>query len=308
MSIINVLLVYVIFMGIIVGLPVMIGVYVYRDAKRRNMNAVLWTLIAIVAPSLIGFIIYLCVRGSYDDLRCARCNAAVSQQYIVCPSCGAKLKPVCTNCNEPVESDWTVCPKCAQPLSNVQDDVVVPMRKKDKTLQRILVVVIIIPIAIILVMFISLILFQVSTSSGGTATMETTVEDYLESINEPRIAQWIEDCEKEPRTAYVLKYYKEEPDSEERVRYLIYIPNAKVESTGISDGIFGTTLRMEFESYDAAENVVLITRTGEDASKVKIYLDDKKLDIEMEEVDFSPALSEQQIYDMGAEFSYEITK
>ena len=35
-------------------IPVMIGVYVYRDAKRRGMNAMAWTLIAVVAPALIG--------------------------------------------------------------------------------------------------------------------------------------------------------------------------------------------------------------------------------------------------------------
>ena len=44
-------------------IPVMIGVYVCRDAKRRGMNAALWTLIAVAAPALIGFIIYLLVRG-----------------------------------------------------------------------------------------------------------------------------------------------------------------------------------------------------------------------------------------------------
>ena len=42
-------------------IPIMIGVYVYRDAKRRGMNAMAWTLIAVVAPALIGFIIYLLI-------------------------------------------------------------------------------------------------------------------------------------------------------------------------------------------------------------------------------------------------------
>ena len=42
-------------------IPVLIGVYVYRDASDRGMNAVLWTLVAVLAPSLIGFIIYLLV-------------------------------------------------------------------------------------------------------------------------------------------------------------------------------------------------------------------------------------------------------
>ena len=80
-------------------LPILVGVYVYRDAKRRNMNAPLWTIIAILAPSLIGFIIYLLVRGNYSNLKCPRCDATVTEQYVVCPKCGAKLKPSCPNCS-----------------------------------------------------------------------------------------------------------------------------------------------------------------------------------------------------------------
>ena len=38
-------------------IPILIGVYVYRDAKRRQMNAVVWTLVAMLAPTFIGFII-----------------------------------------------------------------------------------------------------------------------------------------------------------------------------------------------------------------------------------------------------------
>ena len=44
--------------------PVMVGVYVYRDSRRRGMSAVVWTLIAVAAPALIGFIIYLLIRGN----------------------------------------------------------------------------------------------------------------------------------------------------------------------------------------------------------------------------------------------------
>ena len=47
----------------------MIGVYVYKDAQSRRMNAVLWTLVAIFAPGLTGFIIYLLVRRDYPSLR-----------------------------------------------------------------------------------------------------------------------------------------------------------------------------------------------------------------------------------------------
>ena len=63
--------------GLIV--PILIGVYVYRDANRRGMNALMWTLIALFAPSLIGFIIYLLVRSSYSDLECPKCGTTTSR-------------------------------------------------------------------------------------------------------------------------------------------------------------------------------------------------------------------------------------
>ena len=57
------------------AIPVLIGVYVWRDAKGRGMNAPLWTLVSVLAPSLIGFIISCwCVEatGSCDAPSAAR--------------------------------------------------------------------------------------------------------------------------------------------------------------------------------------------------------------------------------------------
>jgi hypothetical protein len=44
-----------------------IGVYVYRDATQRCMNARLWTAIAVLFPTA-GLIIYLLVRGDRPNL------------------------------------------------------------------------------------------------------------------------------------------------------------------------------------------------------------------------------------------------
>ena len=60
-------------------IPVSIGIYVWRDAKRRRMNAVLWTIIAVFAPTLIGFIVYLLVRSNYSDLECPSCGTPVTK-------------------------------------------------------------------------------------------------------------------------------------------------------------------------------------------------------------------------------------
>ncbi len=48
---------------LIILLPFIVGFFVYRDARQRNMNAILWAFVAALAPAFIGLIVYLLVRG-----------------------------------------------------------------------------------------------------------------------------------------------------------------------------------------------------------------------------------------------------
>ncbi|MGF6375743.1 ABC-type phosphate transport system permease subunit [Clostridiales Family XIII bacterium PM5-7] len=49
-----------------VGLPVIIGVCVYRDASKRvDCSPWLWALVAALVPSCIGLIVYLIIRKDY---------------------------------------------------------------------------------------------------------------------------------------------------------------------------------------------------------------------------------------------------
>lgn len=96
------------YLGFVVALflvlPILIGSYVYRDASRRGMNAALWTLIAALAPSAIGLIIYLVVRSDFNSYECPNCNAPVQEEYSSCPNCGTALKAKCANCGNPIAS------------------------------------------------------------------------------------------------------------------------------------------------------------------------------------------------------------
>lgn len=121
---------------------VVICVYVYRDASRRGMNAPVWMLIAALAPSFVGLIIYLLVRSKYSDLKCSVCNATVREDYLLCPVCGAKLHAVCSNCGSPLESGWTVCPHCATPCGETSGDIIPPVRHKDRALGKILLIIV----------------------------------------------------------------------------------------------------------------------------------------------------------------------
>lgn len=63
------LIAFLFILAVVIGFPIMIGIYVYRDAQSRSMNATLWTLVAVFAPGLIGLIIYLLVCRDYPPLR-----------------------------------------------------------------------------------------------------------------------------------------------------------------------------------------------------------------------------------------------
>ena len=134
-----------------IGVPVLIGVYVYRDAKRRNMDAVLWTLIAVLVPSLIGFIIYLVVRSKYSAAQCPDCGAWVEQGFARCPNCGKSLKNLCPGCGKPVEHTWKVCPACGAQLPENMEPIA-----RETTAGKLpvwlLVAVIALPLLLVLIM------------------------------------------------------------------------------------------------------------------------------------------------------------
>lgn len=294
MSRVTVLLVYMITLVIILAIPVTISVFVYRDARRREMNAVLWTLIAVLAPSLIGFIIYLLVRGNHSNMKCPNCNTRIAEQYVVCPGCGAKLKPACPNCMTAVEPDWKVCPKCAHPLPEYQDDVVTPVKPKERALWKILIALIAIPIALIVLM---IALFTVTPSSVGSGMEEILVEEYLDIMNEPRIEAWLDECDNDSGKAYALEY-KTELNDQKEMHYLIYVPEMEEcfnYRPDLHTGLFGTTLKIGLENVDgeSGTTVILVTCTGEDYIKLKeIELDGVELDCEITEVDYEVMIGE----------------
>ena len=99
------------------GVLFMLG-YVYRDARRRGMNAGLWTLLVLIlspAYLLIGLIIYLLVREPLP-YQCPQCAATVSARFNFCPNCKYNLHPACPQCQREVSDSDKFCPYCATEL------------------------------------------------------------------------------------------------------------------------------------------------------------------------------------------------
>ena len=152
---------------ILIGIPLCVGICVYRDAKARGMEPVLWTLVAVLVPSFIGLIVYLIVRSSHTASVCAHCGAAVQDSFVCCPSCGAKLKYTCPACGKPVDDDWKVCAHCGAELDADRPRTVV--RREAGSLKWLWIVLI--GIALVFVALILLMVMNVSASfEQGMAT------------------------------------------------------------------------------------------------------------------------------------------
>lgn len=213
----------ILILGLIL-IPGMAAVYVWRDAKERGMQAALWTLIVLLAPMLIGLIVYLIVRSSYSAFRCPTCAGRVSEQYVICPTCGTKLRPSCPRCGMAIEMGWKVCPYCTQTLPEENMEIQEPVQKKDRVLGKLLLAVILIPIFLIVLGMIGW-NGMGRTEQVGCAWMP--VEDYLAECDQEKIATWIETCsEQTEEQAYILQ--NQVQHNEKYVtNYLVYLPFAR---------------------------------------------------------------------------------
>jgi len=112
----NIGLILIIFcVAIVLSALIWLYTYIYRDAKRRNMNAVLWVLLAIFAPSGIGIILYFLLRDPIAAF-CVRCGVPMQPGFGYCPGCGAPTARPCPNCHRIPQPGWSHCAACGAKL------------------------------------------------------------------------------------------------------------------------------------------------------------------------------------------------
>jgi len=106
-----------------ISLPIAIIIllvgYVNRDAKRREMNSTLWTILIVVlipAYFVTGFIFYFLLRDPLP-LDCPQCDATVSARFNYCPDCKFNLRPTCPQCSREVRLADRFCSYCAFELA-----------------------------------------------------------------------------------------------------------------------------------------------------------------------------------------------
>jgi RNA polymerase subunit RPABC4/transcription elongation factor Spt4 len=104
-------------MAICMSAFVMLLGYIGADAKRRGMSPVLWVLVSLLVPYLIGIILYFVVREPLP-FECPRCGRLVNAQFNFCPSCQYNLRPNCPQCRREIRSGDRFCPHCGFSLES----------------------------------------------------------------------------------------------------------------------------------------------------------------------------------------------
>lgn len=74
-------------LGVVLALWLLCLGYVFADARRRGMRAVLWVLVAALFPHLLGFLLYFVMRQPIAST-CAHCRQSVAPQQRFCAWCG----------------------------------------------------------------------------------------------------------------------------------------------------------------------------------------------------------------------------
>lgn len=173
---------------VILAIPVVIGVYVYRDAKARGMEALVWALIAVLAPGFVGLIIYLVARRDHVKLCCPQCGEEVGENYATCPRCGQKLAASCLSCGTPLKADWKLCPRCGTEITEAEPFIppVVASGASGKGLTSVIIVMLMVPVLVVVMTVIGVADYSANTvryEGGDYADPDFAIER-LEEMRE----------------------------------------------------------------------------------------------------------------------------
>lgn len=177
MLILMFLLVLVSFVG-----TILLAVWTYKDAKKRDMEPVLWTLLAVFVPYYIGVIAYLVVREKHKIYNCPRCGTNVNEDYAVCPTCALPLRRQCPQCGMNCEETWRNCPRCSAEIPPVEYPFAKPQPQKSN-LARNIILLILANVVLFVGIYASMLSFLVKAEVYSDESGMSFTEEYTEEFD-----------------------------------------------------------------------------------------------------------------------------
>jgi Phospholipase_D-nuclease N-terminal len=79
--------------GMVIAIWLLCLGFVFADARRRGMRAAGWTLVAMLMPNLLGFLLYFVLRRPLAA-PCVSCSRAIPVDQPFCSWCGSSRAPL----------------------------------------------------------------------------------------------------------------------------------------------------------------------------------------------------------------------
>lgn len=76
---------------LVAGAVAGLGIWTYRDAKARGLEAGLWTAIVVLVPNMIGLLLYFMLGRKHPKAACPACGGRTETGKAYCGDCGAAL-------------------------------------------------------------------------------------------------------------------------------------------------------------------------------------------------------------------------
>lgn len=93
----------------------MVG-YVSRDAPRRGMHTIFWTVIALI-PGGVGAVLYFLLRQPVMTV-CPSCGITIQREFHFCPQCAFQVSAVCGKCYRGVRVTDLYCGYCGHDVTS----------------------------------------------------------------------------------------------------------------------------------------------------------------------------------------------
>ena len=78
--------------GLFMASKIFIAIWIYKDAKSKEINPWLWTILVFFFSGPLIFLIYFLVIRKEKNIKCENCSYIQSEKLLYCGRCGNEIK------------------------------------------------------------------------------------------------------------------------------------------------------------------------------------------------------------------------